>query len=325
MEEIRIVTAQDAAYPLRFAGLSQMPSQLYVRGRLPADDQLSCAIVGARMCTHYGHRMAETFGAYLAARGVQIVSGMALGIDGYALQGSLAVGGAAFAVLGCGADICYPKTNRKIYEAMQTQGGIISEEEPGTPPMAHNFPKRNRIISALADIVLVVEARLKSGSLYTVDHALEQGRPVFAMPGHVGDPLSDGCHFLISQGAEIARSPEALYSFLTELDVSARMRELRKMRKEMRRKLAGEDASIYKKEKQRKEELAALCRTLTTEEARLVDLLAEKPMHTDEIGMALAEKKAPMAVSALSAMLVSLKLRGVVEEAGKNIFVLRDP
>lgn len=205
--EMHYIRRNSPGFPGRFEGISGSPEGLYVIGELPRDDQPTVGIVGARMCSRYGHETAYEFGRVLAGKGVQIISGLALGIDCYAQEGALAGGGKTFAVLGCGADICYPKSNREVYEKIKTSGGILSEEKPGTPPLAYNFPKRNRIISALSDIVLVVEAKEKSGSLITVDFALEQGKTVYAVPGRVCDLLSYGCNSLIAQGAGIACSP----------------------------------------------------------------------------------------------------------------------
>lgn len=197
-------------YPERLRILEHMPDKLYVDGELPQDAGPSIAIVGARNCSYYGKNMAYEYGRILARAGVQVVSGLARGVDAAAHAGALAGGGKSYGVLGCGVDVCYPASSRKLYETMKKQGGILSELEPGTPPMAYHFPRRNRIISGLADAVLVVEAKEKSGSLITADFALEQGKTVFALPGRVGDLLSEGCNRLIYQGAVPAWRPEII-------------------------------------------------------------------------------------------------------------------
>jgi DNA processing protein len=150
--------------------------------------------------------MSREFGKGLALSGVQIISGMARGVDGISQKAAIEAGGSSFGVLGCSVDICYPEENRDVYDKICLEGGLISEYHPGTEPKANLFPMRNRIISALSDIVLVVEARQKSGTQITVDQALEQGKEVLAIPGRVTDRLSDGCNFLISQGAGVALS-----------------------------------------------------------------------------------------------------------------------
>lgn len=139
--------------------------------------------------------------------GVEIISGMAQGIDSCAHEGALDAGGSTIAVLGCGVDVCYPAASRRTYERLRKNGGLLSEYPCGAPPLAFHFPQRNRIISALSDVVLIVEARRRSGSLITADLALEQGKSVMAVPGRVTDRLSEGCNWLISEGAGIARAP----------------------------------------------------------------------------------------------------------------------
>lgn len=201
---------EDPLFPEALRKYDRMPRGIYVLGHLPDPAKPSAAIVGARSCSGYGRREALRFAGALAECGVQIISGMAAGIDSYAHTGALQKGGETFAVLGCGADICYPAGNRAVYEQIIEKGGILSEFEPGSEPLSWHFPVRNRIISALADVILVVEARRRSGALITVDYALEQGKSVYAVPGRAGDPLSEGCNTLIAQGAGIASSPDAI-------------------------------------------------------------------------------------------------------------------
>ena len=198
-------------YPEKLLPLERMPTGLYVIGSLPDPHRKSVAIVGARSCSRYGRAQALHFGQVLSAHGVQIISGLAYGVDAWAHQGALDGGGKTFAVMGSGVDVCYPKANYPLYrKIIQTGGGILSELEPGSHPKAWHFPIRNRIISGLADLVLVIEARRKSGSLITADYALEQGKSVYALPGRTEDSLSEGCNALIAQGAGIALSPEQL-------------------------------------------------------------------------------------------------------------------
>ena len=189
-------------YPEKLKVLESPPAGLYVLGKLPDPDRKTAAIVGARSCSVYGRRQARFFARALSARGIQIVSGLASGIDRAAHEGALEGGTQTFAVLGCGADVCYPRENFGIYRQIaQGGGGILSEFEPGSRPLGWHFPRRNRIISGLADLVLVVEARARSGALITADCALEQGKTVYAVPGRLEDPLSEGCNRLIFQGA----------------------------------------------------------------------------------------------------------------------------
>ena len=205
---IFLVTEDEPQFPERLSRIPDKPYALYFAGRLPQAEKRAVAVIGARECTAYGRYMAEQFGAAFAKAGIQVISGMARGIDGIGQTAALKEGGYSLGVLGCGVDICYPGENRELYETLLAVGGICSEYPPGTEPRAVLFPPRNRIISGLCDAVLVVEAREKSGTLITVDMALEQGREVYALPGRATDPLSGGCNRLIRQGAGLASSPE---------------------------------------------------------------------------------------------------------------------
>lgn len=216
---IRLVCQEDEAYPKRLLNYPDRPFALYVLGELPADS-LTVAIVGARNCSQYGKYMAETAGRLLAENGIQVLSGMARGIDTCGHWGALLGGGKTYAVLGNGVDICFPPDNYELYERLKLTGGICSEYPPGTPGMSHHFPARNRIISQFADIVLVVEAKERSGSLITADMALEYGKDVYAVPGRATDNLSIGCNRLIQQGAGIVLSPEKLLEDLQIISVS---------------------------------------------------------------------------------------------------------
>ena len=189
-------------YPQRLKNIAQPPYAIFCKGSMP-DARKSVGIVGARMCSEYGRSIATKLSKMLAEKDVQVISGMALGIDSASHAGALQGTGSTFAVLGCGCDICYPKNARNLYENIQTSGGILSEYPPGTEPLPYRFPERNRIISALSDCLVVVEAKKKSGSLITADAALEQGKDVYAVPGRFGDALSEGCNALIGQGAGI--------------------------------------------------------------------------------------------------------------------------
>ncbi len=212
---ISFVTLREQEYPKRLAAVPDAPYGLYYVGRLPEEGKKSIAVIGARNCSEYGRVMAGQFARTLAAAGVQVVSGMARGIDGIGQQAALDAGGYSLGVLGCGVDVCYPPENERLYGQLIEKGGICSEYPPGIAPRAMLFPPRNRIISGMCDGVLVVEAKERSGTLITVDMALEQGREVYALPGRVTDPLSRGCNELIRQGAELVESPQ---KFLQSLD-----------------------------------------------------------------------------------------------------------
>lgn len=212
--EMRVVKREDREYPERLRELGDAPDRLYVMGALPTARAPAVAVIGARDCSEYGKYMAARLGSFLGKNGIQVISGMARGVDGIAQEAAVDIGGSSFAVLGSGVDVCYPVSNRRLYEKLKTAGGILSEYEPGTPAFPQNFPPRNRIVSGLADAVIVVEAREKSGTLITVDMALEQGREVYALPGRVTDRLSAGCNRLLKLGAGILQDET---EFLEEL------------------------------------------------------------------------------------------------------------
>ena len=208
-EQISFLTPLDPDYPKKLLFTPDYPFGLFVKGSIPQDKK-SVAIVGSRSATEYGLQMAEFLAKVLAEHDVDIISGLALGIDASAHWGALkARGGKTYGVLGTGINICYPHENFPLFRQLSQgeNGGILSEFFPGTNPLRINFPIRNRIISGLSDIVLVVEARLRSGSLITANHAIDQGRDVFALPGRITDPLSLGCNRLIAEGAGILSSP----------------------------------------------------------------------------------------------------------------------
>ncbi|MDO4308790.1 MAG: DNA-processing protein DprA [Eubacteriales bacterium] len=210
---IRCIDYGSCEYPEKLRNYPDMPKKLYVKGKLPVPGRPAAAIVGARMCSTYGRMQAFRFAKELSCAGVQVISGLAYGIDSEGHKGALEGGTPTFAVLGNGADICYPARNRSLYQRIvRNNGGIISEYPPGTEARSYFFPARNRIISALSDVILVVEAKEKSGSLITARYGLEQGKSVYAVPGAVTESLSRGCHMLIYDGAGIAYSPEILLS-----------------------------------------------------------------------------------------------------------------
>jgi len=212
---IKCTCMTESSYPGRLRDISGAPYMLFYYGELPDEDIGSVAIIGARMCSDYGRKSAEYFAEGLATKGIQIISGLAAGVDGIAQQKALDAGGRSFGILGSGVDICYPATNRALYEGLKKVGGVMSEYPLGTRPVAKNFPMRNRIISGLADIVLVIEAKPRSGTSITVSMALEQGRQVYAVPGRISDALSQGCNRLIYEGAGVATGVDVI---LEELD-----------------------------------------------------------------------------------------------------------
>lgn len=205
-EEISFVSMEHSLYPKRLRDIEDNPFGIFFKGRLPDEEKVSVAMVGARSCSQYGRAVALSYAKALALAGVQVISGMAQGIDSFGHWGAIDGGGKTYGVLGSGVDVCYPKGAAQLYGRIQKQGGLLSEYLPGTPPKPGLFPQRNRIISGLADAIILVEARNRSGSLITADFALEQGKDIYAVPGRLDDELSSGCNGLISQGAGILLS-----------------------------------------------------------------------------------------------------------------------
>lgn len=286
---IRCIDKESREYPRKMKELPGMPKKLYCAGNLPREEKPSIAIVGARMCSAYGRVQAFTYARFLSNAGVQVISGMALGIDAEGHKGALEGNTPTFAVLGSGVDVCYPASNYSLYqEIIKKGGGICSEYPPGTQPRSYFFPARNRIISALADVVLIVEAKDKSGSLITANCALEQGRAVYAVPGAVSDALSMGCHKLIYDGAGIAYNPEIL---LSEWGISDKM----------------------KKETKEKNDLG-----LATDLKLVYSCLDLRPKTLDFL---IRETGFPPAKT--SHLLMELELRGLIREVGRHYYVKR--
>jgi len=203
-----VITLADSEYPRLLLEIADPPALLYAHGDPALLETPALAVVGSRNGTAQGLRNAETFAKAFSASGVTIVSGLAMGIDAAAHRGGLAGRGSTIAVLGTGIDVMYPRSNASLFDEIAARGLLLTEYPVGTPPAGHNFPRRNRLISALARGCLVVEAALGSGSLITARMAIEQGRDVFAIPGSIHSPLSKGCHSLIKQGAKLVESAE---------------------------------------------------------------------------------------------------------------------
>jgi DNA processing protein len=213
----RVITIADAEFPQALLNTIDPPLLLYVKGRTDLLNASALAVVGSRNATAQGKRNAEAFAKSISEAGLCIVSGMAHGIDAAAHLGGLEGIGSSIAVVGTGLDKVYPAANRELAHRLAQAGAIISEFSLGTPPLASNFPRRNRIISGMSLGCLVVEASLKSGSLITARMALEQGREIFAIPGSIHSPQSKGCHALIQQGAKLV---ECARDILDELGCS---------------------------------------------------------------------------------------------------------
>ena len=205
-QNIGFVIQEDGEYPEKLKKTFSAPRYFYYKGSLPGEEPV-VAIIGARKCSHYGSEIAWRIARELAQQGVGVISGLAYGVDKAAHDGALAGGGRTYGILGCGPDICYPKSHKDTYQRILTSGGcILSEYPPGTQPLSWFFPQRNRIIAGLSDGILVTEARKKSGTLITVSFGLEYGKNIYAVPGRIDDVLSEGCNYLIREGAKLTVS-----------------------------------------------------------------------------------------------------------------------
>jgi len=209
-----VITLADDSYPRALLEIPDPPPLLYAVGRTELLQRPCLAVVGSRNASAQGERNAESFAQALSDAGLTVVSGMAVGIDAAAHRGGLAGAGSTIAVLGTGVDIVYPRRNSELAEQISARGLLLSEFALGSGPVAHNFPRRNRLISGLSRGCLVVEAALASGSLITARTAVDQGREVFAIPGSIHSPLSKGCHALIKSGAKLEESADDVLSEL---------------------------------------------------------------------------------------------------------------
>ena len=344
--QLHILTWQDAAYPNRLKNIPDPPVLLYYKGQLPDFDALPViGVVGTRKASAYGLTTAKRMGYQIAKCGGAVVSGMAYGIDGMAMSGALTAGGITVGVLGCGADIVYPVSNRALFRDVEAYGCILSEFPPGYPPSKWTFPKRNRIISGLCNGVLVVEAPEKSGSLITARLAAEQGRDVFAVPGNIDMPsfvgsnrlLRDGA-IMVSSGWDILSEYEAMYpdkirretgpshqtAYPDEVEKAAEETEspLRKVAQTVR--LPGKNTHLKKKLEKKaidKERSGAYSDvntpvpSLSSEEQAIVDCLKTGERLVDDV---IAETG--LTTGKLLAILTMLELKGVIRRLpGKRI------
>jgi DNA processing protein len=220
---VKIFCPDDAAYPIMLRSIPDPPNVLYCRGNLEDRDLNGVAIVGSRKCSFYGREQAERFGALLAGAGCTVISGGARGVDSAAHRGAMShPQGRTIAVLGSGVDVPYPPENERLFEQVAEYGAVLSEFPLGTSPSKENFPRRNRIVSGLSRGVLIIEADVRSGALITARQACDDhGRPVFALPGRVDNPLSAGPHLLIRDGAALVTNLEEILEGLGPLPQEA--------------------------------------------------------------------------------------------------------
>ena len=323
---LQILTIRDAAYPDRLRNISDPPLVLYVQGRMPLfDDEVAIAMVGSRKASPYAQMMGEKLAFQMAGLGALIVSGLAAGGDAAAHRGALRAGGFTAAVIGGGHDIIYPRENRSLYQDIGVRGVILSEYPPGTPHEGAHFPVRNRIISGLCLGTVVIEAPERSGTLITVNHALDQGRDVFALPGQADDWHCTGSNRLLRDGAGVvidgwdvlscyaARFPHKLRPFRAE-----EPRHFGGGEKEVETQKAAPAKAPETPQAPPKPALdLSGDHGLTDDQVRIVRTLGERTMQVDDI---IAETEIP-ARRVLSA-LTMLELDGVVEQSSGKRFAL---
>lgn len=283
---VRYVPEDAPDFPGRLKDIPDPPFGLFVRGKLPDPKEKAVAIVGARNCSSYGRESAYFFGKELAKAGVNVVSGMALGIDGYAGRGALSGGGRSFAVLGGGVDLCYPAANVDLYNGLIESGGVLSERPISYRGRPADFPLRNRLVSGLSDLVVIVEAAEHSGSLITADLALLQGKDVFCLPGRIDDPLSYSCNALIKNGAFMLTCTEDLLQALGKAQAGETMKPKRVL--------------------------------LSKEEGALFSCMQRGHLTVDEM---IAESGLPF--SEIAGLLLKLEMKGAVARQGAGSYALK--
>ncbi|HER24317.1 MAG TPA: DNA-protecting protein DprA [Candidatus Atribacteria bacterium] len=286
--KIQVLTIEDLLYPENLKNIHYPPPLLYFKGNILESDKNSISIVGSRKATYYGKMVAEKLSKDLALAGLTVISGLARGIDTAAHKGAISVNGRTIAVLGCGIDHIYPPENRRLAEEIEGSGALISEFPLYTLPERKNFPRRNRVISGLSLGTVVVEAAEKSGALITADFALEQGREVFAIPGNINSPLSNGSHNLIKQGAKLV---ENFKDILEEIHIVL-------PQKTTNRKVVKENTA------------------LTEEEKRIYQVISKEPIQIDYIIGA-----SKLSAGKASEVLLNLELKDLIKEIEGKRFI----
>jgi len=299
-----IINLIDERYPPVLKRIYDPPPVLYIKGSLTGSDNLAIAIVGTRRCSLYGQEQSSRLAHFLSSAGFTICSGMARGIDSAAHQGALSAGGRTVAVQGCGLANIFPPENKKLFELIAESGACISELPLRYEPLSENFPPRNRIIAGLSLGTIVVEAGLRSGALITARAALENNREVMAVPGKIDSPLSKGAHQLIKQGAKLVESVE---------DV---MEALGYIGEQLQSHVNAAAAKASEKVETPLFDVSQL--NLSEDERTIYDCLSKEPLLVDQI---IAETD--LAAGSINAVLVSLRLKGLIKQLPGSLFLRR--
>lgn len=288
-QNIDVITIFDKDYPKKLYNIYDNPKVLYLRGKITEEDDLAIAVVGSRKATSYGKWATEKFVEELVKLDITIVSGLALGIDGIAHNKALEGNGRTIGVLGNGLDTIYPKKNGNLYREVPKSGALVTEYFLGVPPLAYNFPQRNRIISGLSLGVIVIEAKEKSGSLITAHHALDQGKEVFALPGNINSIFSKGTNKLIKDGAKLIMDIDDIIEEVYELQLKIKTKK--------------EESIDYSQ--------------FSPLELKVIECIKEGPIHSDSIAL-----NTRLDISTVNSILTILELKGVIKEMTGRVFTL---
>lgn len=319
-----VLTPYDIRYPDSLRNIYSKPLTLYVKGDVAAldDSKLMIAMVGTRDFTEYGKIVADEISGDLVKCGAVVVSGLAIGIDTISHAGAIKAGGKTIAVMGCGIDVDYPKQNTELKEMIAKNGAVVSEYPPGTQPLPHNFPIRNRIISGLCRGTVVVEADIKSGSLITAGHALAQDRDVFAVPGRITDNMSRGTNKLITQGAKPVTNVNDILTEYTygEYDISLKVINLQHLKKKYRHMLQDKaNAPVQTMTSVELDEVSTGKRLppeyLNDVQLMIYTLLDNVPKNTDYIAQTLG-----LRISQVLAALTELEVYGLIKAYPGRMF-----
>ncbi|MCI1959922.1 MAG: DNA-processing protein DprA [Clostridia bacterium] len=283
---IEYISLLDDRYPSLLRETCDAPVGIYVKGQLPKKNEHCISMIGARRCSEYGKRMAKKFSSEIAREGVWIVSGMARGIDSVSHRGTLSVGGKTIAVLGFGHNRCYPSENRELMKQISETGCVLSEYPPDTEPEVYYFPQRNRIIAGISEALIVIEAGKKSGTLITVDRALDYGRTVMTIPSNITSMSGVGTNELIKQGCPVVTSADDVFF----------------------------EIGIEKKKKDEKKKV-----NISDDEAEIFNLLSLEPKLFDEI-----VKKSQKSIQDVQYILTMLEINGLIEKLAGNRFVKKN-
>ncbi len=322
---VEYITFDEEKYPKKLKNMYSPPVGIYVKGRLIEENIPSVAIIGSRRCTQYGRETAERFSRELSQKGVCIISGMAAGIDSAANAAALKTVGYTVGILGFGFNYCYPAENEKLMEAIAKDGCLISEYSPDTRPEMYYFPRRNELIAALSDVVIIVEAGKKSGALITADVACQYGREVMAVPSNITSPNGRGVNELIRDGCAVALETEDIIFSLKnaryEFDENTENKKKKEYKPRLlkdKKEVSSEKTGIAKEEKVSKIKKTAAELGLTSSAEEIYNLLGFEPVSTDYIAA-----KTKLSAGDIQSGLSELEIYGIIKKLPGDRFVIK--